>query len=138
MDELKGKLMPTEESLSGSITSTTQEITGEIVDSDTNITGELPTVEDINGELRFDEADAAGVLSNTFLRGWSAYEVWLAQGNTGTEQDFFNSLASMGSSDIDYNLIMNRPQINSITLEGDRSLPEEELSNLEIEAIFKM
>ena len=27
MDELKGKLTPTEESLSGSITSTTQEIT---------------------------------------------------------------------------------------------------------------
>lgn len=138
MDELKGKLMPTEESLSGSIASTTQEVTGKIVDSDTNIIGKLPTVEDISGELRFDEGDAAGVLSNTFLRGWSAYEVWLAQGNTGTEQDFFNSLASMGSSDIDYNLIMNRPQINSITLEGDRLLPEEELSNLEIEAIFKM
>ena len=118
MEELKGKLIQTgEEGLSGSIDANGQGMTG---------------------SLRFDEGDAAGVLSNTFLRGWSAYEVWLAQGNVGTEQDFFDSLASAGSADVDYNLIKNRPQINSIVLEGDRVLPEEELSNLEVEAIFKL
>ena len=138
MDELKGKIIQTEGSISGTISSIEQEITGEITDSDTNIIGELPSVEDISGELRFDDNDAAGVLSNTFLRGWSAYEVWLAQGNVGTEQDFFDSLVAVGSTDIDYNLIMNKPQINSITLEGDRLLPEEELTNLEVEAIFKL
>jgi hypothetical protein len=117
MDELKGKLIQIDGELSGSIDAKGQGMTG---------------------SLRFDEADAAGVLSNTFLRGWSAYEVWLAQGNVGTEQDFFDSLASAGSTDVDYNLIKNRPQINSIVLEGDRALPEEELSNLEVEAIFKL
>lgn len=117
MDELKGKLIQMDGALSGSMKEIEQQMTG---------------------SLRFDEADAVGILSNTFLRGYSAYEVWLAQGNVGTEQDFFDSIAAAGSTDIDYNLIMNRPQINSITLEGDRFLPEEELSNLEVEAIFKL
>lgn len=99
MDELNGKLTLIEDNLSGSID------TSDAV---------------MNGSLRFDENDAGGVLSNTFLRGYSAYEVWLAQGNEGTEEDFLASLkAEFDNADVDYNLIGNKPSINGQVLEGD-------------------
>lgn len=99
MDELNGKLTLIEDNLSGSID------TSDAV---------------MKGSLRFDENDAGGVLSNTFLRGYSAYEVWLAQGNEGTEEDFLASLkAEFDNADVDYNLIGNKPSINGQVLEGD-------------------
>jgi len=36
----------------------------------------------------------------------------------------------------DYNQLINRPQINSVVLEGDRALPEQALTNLEIDAML--
>ena len=43
---------------------------------------------------------AAGPQGTAGTNGQSAYEIWLAQGNTGTQQDYLNSLSNSGSSSV--------------------------------------
>ena len=57
--------------------------------------------------------------------GKSAYEVWLDQGNEGTIDDFLNSLALSGVS---YDLLIDKPKIESVELTGDKTFDDLGLS----------
>lgn len=55
--------------------------------------------------------------------GLSAYEIWLKHGNQGTEQEFLESLQAVPGT-TNYNLLENRPSIQSIELIGNRTFEE--------------
>jgi len=52
---------------------------------------------------------------------------------TGGDGKLFVSAAG-GTND--YNLLINRPSINTVTLEGDRTFPEYALTNMEIDTLI--
>lgn len=120
--------------------SSKEPLIGFLSDLDTLISGDLNEMgNSLNGTLSdFEGLFTGGIIDNVIYRGKSAYEIWLDLGHEGTEEDFIKFLASMDSKEVDYNLIHNKPSINDIILTGNRNLPEEEISNLEIEDIFKL
>ena len=93
-----------------------------------------------------------GTLSNLILRGFSAYQIAVKNGFEGTESEWINSLKGeqiqLKNSDgviywkysdesddkwrflinpsleQDYNVLINKPQINSVELVGNRELEE--------------
>lgn len=81
--------------------------------------------------------------------GASAYELAVAGGFTGTVEEWLESLRgqSVDESEIDYEKINNKPQINSVVLLGNRSLeqlgiqavnvaPTQAISNADIENLL--
>lgn len=58
-----------------------------------------------------------GSLMATGARGYSAYEIWLQEGNVGTQQDFLNSLKGTNK----YEELPDKPSINGVTLEGNKT-----------------
>lgn len=54
-------------------------------------------------------------------QGLSAYEVWLAEGNVGTIEDFLDSLALSGVS---YEVLEGKPRIEQVELVGNRTFEE--------------
>lgn len=68
-------------------------------------------------------------------RGKSAYEVWLDEGNEGNKQDFLDSLKGITN----YAKIENKPSIEMVELEGNKSFKElglSEISHAEISNLF--
>lgn len=120
--------------------SSKEPLIGSLSDLDTFISGDINEMGDsLKGSLSdYEGLFTGGILDNVIYRGKSAYEIWLDLGYEGTEEDFINFLASLGSEKVDYNLIQNKPSLNNIILTGNRDLPEHEVTNLEIEDIFKL
>lgn len=56
--------------------------------------------------------------------GKSAYQIAVDNGFKGTEQEWLDSLQGSGSGTSDYNKLKNKPSINNISLEGNKSLDE--------------
>ena len=120
--------------------SSKEPLIGSLSDLDTFISGDINEMGDsLKGSLSdYEGLFTGGILDNVIYRGKSAYEIWLDLRYEGTEEDFINFLASLGSEKVDYNLIQNKPSLNNIILTGNRDLPEHEVTNLEIEDIFKL
>lgn len=57
-------------------------------------------------------------------RGKSAYEIWLDLGNEGSEQDFIDSISTGGQGTTNYEQLRNKPSIETIELEGDKTFEE--------------
>lgn len=58
-------------------------------------------------------------------RGYSAYEVWLHEGHEGTVEDFLNSLKGTK----EYPELNNKPSINGVILDGNKTLAELGIDN---------
>lgn len=61
-------------------------------------------------------------------RGASAYEVWLRQGNVGTENDFLESLKAQEAN---YEVLENKPRIQNVELTGNKTFEELGLTSIE-------
>lgn len=70
-------------------------------------------------------------------RGLSAYEIWIGLGNTGSEEDFINSLKIDGGSN--YINLINKPRIATVELVGDKSFEDlgmQSITEVEIRNLF--
>lgn len=72
------------------------------------------------GKLSNKDVDIAVSLT-TGARGASAYEVWLRQGNVGTENDFLESLKVQEAN---YEVLENKPRIQNVELTGNKTFEE--------------
>lgn len=159
--DLQGTL-PDQGSLSGELAETSA-LTGQLSDV-TPLTatlsepGELDGVVGTVGMLRATLANMeslSGSLSNDVLRGMSAYEVAVAAGFVGTEEEWLESLKGEKleirnnggvlewkyENDLvwqtlvdlttvnDYELLMNKPSIDGEILSGNRDLSEDYVRN---------
>ena len=59
-------------------------------------------------------------IGKTGERGLSAYEIWLAEGNTGTVLNFLDSLSAVSS----YNLLNDKPKIEGIELVENKTFKD--------------
>lgn len=93
---------------------------------------------EINGLLSDEEMQLSGDLSILGVRGYSAYELAVQNGYTGTLEEFVYQLTHMN-----YEEAFNKPKINGKELIGNVSLNEigvyenDYASNLDIDNLFK-
>ena len=76
------------------------------------------------------------IIIDTVVEGKSAYDVAVERGFEGTVDDWVNSLGGLQG---DYNKLISKPMINSITIEGNKKLKDygyDTLSNVELEELF--
>lgn len=76
------------------------------------------------------------IIIDTIVEGKSAYDVAVERGFEGTIDDWVNSLGGLQG---DYNKLVSKPMINSITIEGNKKLKDygyDTLSNVELEELF--
>lgn len=76
------------------------------------------------------------IIIDTIVEGKSAYDVAVERGFEGTIDDWVNSLGGLQG---DYNKLISKPMINSITIEGNKKLKDygyDTLSNVELEELF--
>lgn len=76
------------------------------------------------------------IIIDTIVEGKSAYDVAVERGFEGTIDDWINSLGGLQG---DYNKLISKPMINSITIEGNKKLKDygyDTLSNVELEELF--
>ena len=76
------------------------------------------------------------IIIDTVVEGKSAYDVAVERGFEGTIDDWVNSLGGLQG---DYNKLISKPMINSITIEGNKKLKDygyDTLSNVELEELF--
>ena len=76
------------------------------------------------------------IIIDTIVEGKSAYDVAVERGFEGTIDDWVNSLGGLQG---DYNKLVSKPMINSITVEGNKKLKDygyDTLSNVELEELF--
>ena len=76
------------------------------------------------------------IIIDTIVEGKSAYDVAVERGFEGTVDDWVNSLGGLQG---DYNKLISKPMINSITIEGNKKLKDygyDTLSNVELEELF--
>ncbi len=83
-----------------------------------------------------DKASSQEIIIDTTVEGKSAYDVAVERGFEGTVDDWVNSLGGLQG---DYNKLISKPMINSITIEGNKKLKDygyDTLSNVELEELF--
>lgn len=83
-----------------------------------------------------DKASSQEIIIDTVVEGKSAYDVAVERGFEGTIDDWVNSLGGLQG---DYNKLISKPMINSITIEGNKKLKDygyDTLSNVELEELF--
>lgn len=68
------------------------------------------------------------VVMTNGARGLSAYEVWLRQGNVGTENDFLESLKAQ---EVNYEFLENKPRIENVELTGNKTFEELGFTSIE-------
>lgn len=68
------------------------------------------------------------VVMTNGARGASAYEVWLDEGNVGTENDFLESLKVQA---VNYEVLENKPRIQNVKLTGNKTFKELGLTSIE-------
>lgn len=76
------------------------------------------------------------IIIDTIVEGKSAYDVAVERGFEGTVDDWVNSLGGLQG---DYNKLISKPMINSITIEGNKKLKDygyDTISNVELEELF--
>lgn len=99
----------------------------------TSLIGKNSTNTDLVGSLSEGAQLRATIASGA--RGTSAYEIWLRLGNKGTEEDFINSLRA---SEVNYEVLDNKPKIEGVELVGDKSFEELGMEKIGIEDIEKL
>ena len=83
-----------------------------------------------------DKASSQEIIIDTVVEGKSAYDVAVERGFEGTIDDWVNSLGGLQG---DYNKLISKPMINSITIEGNKKLKDygyDIVSNVELEELF--
>lgn len=65
---------------------------------DLNLTGTLSQPGEINGKVNT-AIDAAGTISNSYFRGYSAYEIAVQHGYTGTEAEFVEQMMTRDATE---------------------------------------
>lgn len=82
--------------------------------------GKISTDLDVlSGELSV-MGNLDGSLSNGVLRGYSAYQIAVEHGFTGTEEEWLESLhAAVG--EISYSVLKNKPTLNAEEINGDKT-----------------
>lgn len=133
-----------------------------------SLIGQLSSPKSLSGMVS-NVARLSGKLSNATLRGYSAYDLAVLAGYEGTEEEWleslqgermemrnnngileyryssdetWNTLVDLNAIIGDYEMLINRPQIDGIVLSGNRDLSDsylrndEAISNLEIEELL--
>ena len=88
------------------------------------------------GIVVVDDKTSQEIIIDTIVEGKSAYDVAVERGFEGTIDDWVNSLGGLQG---DYNKLISKPMINSITIEGNKKLKDygyDTLSNVELEELF--
>ena len=83
-----------------------------------------------------DKSSSQEIIIDTVVEGKSAYDVAVERGFEGTIDDWVNSLGGLQG---DYNKLISKPMINSITIEGNKKLKDygyDTASNVELEELF--
>lgn len=104
----------------------------------TKLYGEIKSKNELTGNLGAKNEINVEIIG-TGARGLSAYQIWLKNGNVGSEQDFLDSLAGGGSGTSNYELLRNKPSINQIELNGNKTfidLGVETILDSEINNLF--
>lgn len=132
-----------------------------------NMTGKISPPQILSGIVS-DATRLTGKLSNSTLRGYSAYDIAVLEGYTGTEEEWLETLKGerielrnnngtlqwkyeteidwIDLIDLvamnDYEMLINKPMIDSIVLSGNRDLSlsyvrnTNALTNMEIESLL--
>lgn len=132
-----------------------------------NMTGKISPPQILSGIVS-DATRFTGKLSNSTLRGYSAYDIAVLEGYTGTEEEWLETLKGerielrnnngmlqwkyetetdwIDLIDLvamnDYEMLINKPMIDSIVLSGNRDLSlsyvrnTNALTNMEIESLL--
>ena len=106
-----------------------------MVEKKREIKTQIPITEDAKIVVVEDKASQE-VIIETVVEGKSAYDVAVERGFEGTIDDWVNSLGGLQG---DYNKLVSKPMINSITIEGNKKLKDygyDTLSNVELEELF--
>lgn len=91
----------------------------------------------IKGIVRDESVSIKTTIEGSGPRGKSAYDVWLDEGNTGTEQDFLDSLSIGGGAN--YTVLKDKPRINNIELIDNKTFEDlglELIVDTEIKNLF--
>lgn len=165
---LEGRL-DANDNLQGTISQDEQILSGAVSNSEIPLRGNLGASDALLGMLSEPLNIFSGSISNATLRGYSAYQIAVLHGYTGTEEEWLRTLKgdrieirnnngviewkyesdtnwivliNLIASANDYEMLINKPMIDSIILSGDRDLSidyvrnENALTNMEIESLL--